>query len=210
MLRALSTRGCECHGVERKEFPNNPTSKQYQNYQGDIGEIGFDTGFFDVVILCHVLEHFENPVEALLELSRVLRHGWLLVLAVPNSSSLQARLFGADWFHLDLPRHTHHFTPDSLQACLGKTGFTVTSLHTFSLKQNPFGFIQSFENKVLCGHPNVLFSHLKQHARNRDVPSLVISFVLATLLLPIAILEYLISGMFGKGATLVVFAERDQ
>ena len=87
LLRALSTRGCECHGVERKEFPNNPTSKQYQNYQGDIGEIGFDTGFFDVVILCHVLEHFENPVEALLELSRVLRHGGLLVLAVPNSSS---------------------------------------------------------------------------------------------------------------------------
>ena len=36
-------------------------------------------------------------------------------LVVPNLASLTFRLFRREWFPLDLPRHLHHFTPDTLR-----------------------------------------------------------------------------------------------
>ena len=40
--------------------------------------------------------------------------GGALVVAVPNTASLQARAFGDRWFHLDLPRHLVHLPADAL------------------------------------------------------------------------------------------------
>ena len=42
---------------------------------------------------------------------RARRPGGVLVVAVPNATSLQARLFGDRWLALDLPRHLVHISP---------------------------------------------------------------------------------------------------
>jgi hypothetical protein len=47
---------------------------------------------------------------------------------VPNFDSWQSRRFGTNWFHLDLPRHRSHFTPDGLEALLRRTGFVPLAL----------------------------------------------------------------------------------
>ena len=71
-------------------------------------------GQFDAVTFWHVLEHLENPGEALVAAGRLLKSNGWLVVAVPDYASLQAKLFGKYWFHLDLPRHLHHFESDWL------------------------------------------------------------------------------------------------
>ena len=68
---------------------------------------------YGLVVLWHVLEHLTDP-GAVLERAR----GWLtsrgcLLVGVPNLESLQARLGGDRWFHLDSQRHLVHFTPQA-------------------------------------------------------------------------------------------------
>jgi SAM-dependent methyltransferase len=44
----------------------------------------FETGRFDSVVCCHVLEHLVNPIKALKEIFRVARGGAHIALAVPD------------------------------------------------------------------------------------------------------------------------------
>jgi SAM-dependent methyltransferase len=60
---------------------------------------------FDVITMWHVIEHLPNPWEVIAEATRKLRPGGLLVISAPNPESLQFRLFGRYWMHLDAPRH---------------------------------------------------------------------------------------------------------
>jgi ubiquinone/menaquinone biosynthesis C-methylase UbiE len=178
-------------------------------YREKLEDIVFAEGFFDAVVIWHVLEHIDDPISMIQETARILRPGGMLAVAVPNFGSLQAGIFRESWFHLDLPRHRYHFTPDTLLSCLNKNGFSVIGRHTFSLEQNPFGSIQSLYNKVMPStKPNRFYSLLK----NIQGPSSALSFLLwaalTVFVFPFALLEYLISGLLGKGATFIIYAKK--
>lgn len=71
--------------------------------------IPFDDAEFDIVYLMQVFEHLRDPNLFLKELSRVLKPGGILYLAVPNADSIWRRVFGCNWvsgwfapFHLFL------------------------------------------------------------------------------------------------------------
>ncbi len=48
--------------------------------QADICKLPFRDGMFDCVIICFVLEHLQNPLQALTELKRVLRKGGTMMV----------------------------------------------------------------------------------------------------------------------------------
>jgi len=98
------------------------------------------------VIIWHVFEHLADPRGTLEAIFRILKPGGRLVVAVPNFSSLQARLTGGAWFHLDLPRHLYQFPLSGLKTLLRRADFEVGAEHHFSLRQNPFGWVQSVLN----------------------------------------------------------------
>ena len=58
-----------------------------------------------VISLWHSLEHLREPAELLAAAAERLEPGGVLALGVPNPRSLQFRLLGARWAHLDAPRH---------------------------------------------------------------------------------------------------------
>ncbi len=58
-----------------------------------------------VVTLWHVLEHLPRPWDLLAAAAERLEPGGVLVIATPNPDSLQFRLLGARWAHVDAPRH---------------------------------------------------------------------------------------------------------
>lgn len=122
-----------------------------------LAEAGLDDACFDAVVIWHVFEHLTDPSAALQEVHRLLKPGGRLFIAVPNFASLQARIFGRHWFHLDPPRHLYHFTAQGLAEMLELSDFAIRSKHHFSLRQNPFGWIQSTLNALPGARRNSLY-----------------------------------------------------
>ena len=80
-----------------------------------------------VVRIWFVLEHVCQPGRLLVEASRALGPGGLLVVAVPNDAGwLSRRVMQSEadrfWEH---PIHLHHFPPFGLEAWLGQQGFDL-------------------------------------------------------------------------------------
>ncbi len=162
-------------------------------------------GSVDVVTLWHVLEHLDRPGPALERVGSWLRPGGGLVIGVPNLASLQARLGGDRWFHLDVPRHRVHFTPAGLEALLRSHGFTPHSVRHTLLEHNPFGMWQTLLSR-LTRHPSYVYNLLKRNAALRS-PDLAIA-VAALPALPVAAALELAAGVVGRGGTIAVVARR--
>jgi SAM-dependent methyltransferase len=163
------------------------------------------TGAFDAVTLWHVLEHVEDPGEAVAHVSSLLSPGGLLVVAVPNLSSVQARLGRERWFHLDLPRHRTHFTPAGLRLLLERHGFTIEREEQALLEHNPFGLWQTIANRA-TRTPSWLFNALKHNAPLVRTDALVTLALLP--LAPLCLLAERAFGRAGRGGTIAVVARR--
>ena len=77
---------------------------------------------FNLVLLSHVLEHFNEPVYELKRIHGMLDDGGLLYVEVPNVCS--SRGAGMSSFHL---AHLSLFYPETLVAALKEAGFEVLS-----------------------------------------------------------------------------------
>jgi 2-polyprenyl-3-methyl-5-hydroxy-6-metoxy-1,4-benzoquinol methylase len=162
-------------------------------------------GELDGVVLWHVLEHLENPAEALRTVGAWLRPGGLLLLGVPNLASLQAAIGGERWLHLDVPRHRHHFTPAGLRTLLPASGFSIESEHQMLLEHNPFGMWQAWLDRV-TSTPSYAYNLVKRNAAPtvRDlVPTLALIVAF-----PLAVVAEAIACSFGRGGTVAVVARR--
>jgi SAM-dependent methyltransferase len=62
-------------------------------------------GPYDAVVLWHAFEHLPDPFETLAAAAARLKEGGVVVIAAPNPGSLQFRLLGRWWAHVDAPRH---------------------------------------------------------------------------------------------------------
>ncbi len=70
---------------------------------------------FDVITLWHVLEHIHEMNQTLEQLLSLLsKDGWILI-AVPNSDALDAKVYKEYWAGFDLPRHLYHFVPETMK-----------------------------------------------------------------------------------------------
>lgn len=84
---------------------------------------------FDCVICSHVLEHIHEPLELLKLLSKVLKSGGTLLLAVPNSKSFVRSIMKENWRGLEAPRHL----------VIPTIGALVTALNGYGLKLEQLG-----------------------------------------------------------------------
>lgn len=105
-------------------------------------------GPYAAVVFWHALEHLPDARGALAHAARSLQSGGLLVVAVPNAASLQARLFGDRWFGLDLPRHLFHFTPDALARRCEELGLRVTCVSFARGGQVLFGWLHGLVGRL--------------------------------------------------------------
>jgi SAM-dependent methyltransferase len=97
---------------------------------GDLSTVRYPERSFDLVLMSHSLEHMYLPEKALAEARRILDDRGMLVIAVPNANSLEARLFGRWWVQWDPPRHLYHFTKQTLKRLLERIGFSVVRVRT--------------------------------------------------------------------------------
>jgi len=114
-------------------------------------------GPFDCITLWHSLEHVRDPSAILRDCKKILKPGGVLLIAVPDAGGLEARTFGARWFHLDVPRHLFHFTRKSLASVLRAAGFAGLRSWHQEFEYDLLGWSQSALNAM--GFPPNLFFH---------------------------------------------------
>jgi SAM-dependent methyltransferase len=160
-------------------------------------------GSVGAITLWHVLEHVEDPAAALSRLRDWLRPGGTLLVGVPNLDSLQARIAGPHWYHLDLPRHRTHFTAKGLATLLDRTGFTIDRTEHVLLEHNPFGLWQSAVSRVTPTQ-SWLYHALKRNAPLRAADA--VPTLLALPFLPVAAAVELAAGRAGRGGTVAILS----
>ena len=89
----------------------------------------FEAGSFQVITLWDVLEHLHSPSDTMTRVHAWLKTDGLLLLNLPDFSSLVARLMGRYWVLL-LREHIWYFTPSTMDILLEKTGFSLLNVST--------------------------------------------------------------------------------
>jgi SAM-dependent methyltransferase len=92
-----------------------------------------EPGTFDVITLWHVLEHVHAPADYLRQFRKLLAPGGMLIIAVPNPESRDARQYGPDWAAWDVPRHLWHFSPEAMRRMFLACGFAMSGMRTMPL-----------------------------------------------------------------------------
>jgi SAM-dependent methyltransferase len=86
-LKLAKDRGFDVLGIEVSERAAEFARENYDIPVLNIGimeEAGFEDRSFDVVALCHVIEHMPYPDVTLMEINRILRDKGLLLVVTPN------------------------------------------------------------------------------------------------------------------------------
>lgn len=78
---------------------------------------------FDLIILQHSLEHMQDPLLALKEAFRLLKHKRYVFIRVPVVPNFSWWKYGVDWIALDPPRHLFVPTLKGMDILCGKAGF---------------------------------------------------------------------------------------
>ena len=157
----------------------------------------------DAVTLWHVLEHLDDPQAALERVRGWMAPGGTVLVGVPNLASVQARLGGGRWFHLDVPRHRVHFTVAGIEALLRRTGFEPVRVHHVLAEHNVFGMWETLVSRV-TPTPSWLYLVLKRAVPVRAAD--LVPTVLAVPLIPLAAAMELAAGMARRGGTVAIVA----
>jgi SAM-dependent methyltransferase len=161
LLDALARRGRAAEGLERDV--RDPRMRD-----ADPWELPEDARY--AAIVCwHSLEHLREPGRALHALTARLARGGVLIVAVPNWSSLQARAFGDDWLALDLPRHLVHVPRAALLHRLRALGLVVERVSDWRGGQVAFGWAHGLVGRF-SGQPNLYDALRREEARMASQP----------------------------------------
>lgn len=96
---------------------------------GGIEVFGEESACFDVITICHVIEHLFDPVVVIRRMYELLKPGGCLWLDTPSLDSLGHQRFGDCWRDIDPPRHLVLFANRSLTKLLEDSGFKSVSRH---------------------------------------------------------------------------------
>jgi SAM-dependent methyltransferase len=195
-LRAL---GRQTTGLER-----NPERADLEAHE--ITDVG---GEWAAVVFWHTLEHLREPGAALRRAAELLLPGGVLVLALPNGDSLQARVFGDRWLALDLPRHLVHVPARTLLATLRAHGLRVERVSHWRGGQVVFGWLHGLVG-LLPGRPDLYDAIRRPPARMSGLggAARVGTLAAAVLLLPLALAGTAAELLARRGGSVYVEARR--
>lgn len=211
LLNSFLEYGCDCYGVEHLFYPKNRflNSDRIKYFVGDLESLDLKERSFDIIILWHVLEHMDNPDAVINRVFDLLSPNGLFVLAVPNFSGMDAKIFKQLWFHLNIPWHKYHFTEKFLHCLVEKNSFQIVKSTTFCLEQGIYGIIQSILN-FMRWPKNELYEAMKGiFLRGRLLPLLFQSIIAVILLMPCTLI-CLIASMRQEGSVLKLILRKNR
>ncbi|MBJ65865.1 MAG: hypothetical protein CML97_05165 [Rhodobiaceae bacterium] len=85
----------------------------------------FGENKFNGVILRSYLEHEHEPLKVLKELKKTIKKDGIIIIKVPNFSSINRIVRGKNWCGYRFPDHVNQFTPKTLRKMVDITGYKI-------------------------------------------------------------------------------------
>jgi SAM-dependent methyltransferase len=126
-LQRMRERGWHVTGMDFSPHGAGKVRARYgiEVHVGKLPHPAVPPGSFDAITMGCVLEHVHDPHALIEAAATALRPGGMLVIVVQNIDSWGFRVFGPDWWPLELPRHLLHFTPATLRRLVEQHGLEV-------------------------------------------------------------------------------------
>lgn len=199
LIDALAERGRAATGLERASTRADLRDEPIEAMDGE----------WAAVVFWHSLEHLPAPGEAIRHAARLLAPRGVVVVAVPDAGSLQARAFGDRWLHLDRPRHLVHLTATALASGLERHGLRIERVSGVRGGQVVIGWLDGLVGSLPGG------LNLYQALRRREARSVPLtrgrwaaSLAAGVVLLPVAALAATAEVALRRSGTIYVEARR--
>ncbi|MBK9285430.1 MAG: class I SAM-dependent methyltransferase [Sphingobacteriaceae bacterium] len=122
----------------------------------------------NAITLWHVLEHVTELDQTLSFFHKSLNSDGVLVIAVPNYCSYDAKYYGEYWAAYDVPRHLYHFNLNSISNLLANHGFKL--LQTKPMKFDSY-YVSLLSEKYKSGRPSLIKAFLRGFISNLKAKS---------------------------------------
>jgi len=161
-LNVLSKNGFSTVGVEPNE-----SARQHaiEKYDLDIREekeiLSFIPDSIDIITMWHVLEHVYNLEERVGQIQKIIKPDGIVVVAVPNPDSFDAKKYKEFWAAYDVPRHLYHFGQNDIKSLFDKFSFEL-------IKTLPMKFDSYYVS---------LLSEKYKYGSSRFFPALINGFI---------------------------------
>lgn len=156
-LEHLQKNGYDVLGMEPNDSARKIAQSKIGNKKVTSTELEHNDQKFDIITLWHVLEHIPNLNEIIGELKNHLTDNGVLIIAVPNHQSYDAKYYGKYWAAYDVPRHLWHFSDKSMSNLLSNFGMKIDKISPMKLdafyvsllsekyKGNKFGYFNAIK-----------------------------------------------------------------
>ncbi len=133
LINELQKSDFNCFGIE----PSHTATKRAVNkglnvIQGYFPKTSFDCKM-DVVILTHVFEHIENPIDFIEAVKAILNPGGYMLFAQTNYLGLIPKLQKENWYAWVPQHHYWHFTLQGLSSFMTAQSFELSTKEYVSL-----------------------------------------------------------------------------
>jgi SAM-dependent methyltransferase len=199
LLDALHARGRDAIGLERATTRRDVRA-------GDLDSLDER---FAAIVFWHSLEHLRDPGRALERATELVLPEGLIVVAMPNAASLQARVFGDAWLALDLPRHLVHVPAEALVGRLRALGLRIERVSYARGGQAVFGWLHGLVG-LLPGTAD-LYDAIRTRAAQQNPPptaARAAALAAAVPMLPAAMLLGSVEAALRRGGSVYVEARR--
>lgn len=125
--------------------------------RGDATRLPFRDGAFDVIVTSEVLEHIQNDVAALAELSRVLKPGGTFAATVPSWFPEKVNWMLSDEYHAPFVEggHVRIYSSTELRAKVRAAGLAVIGSHRSHGLHSPYWWLRCAVGPAREDHPLV-------------------------------------------------------
>ena len=125
--------------------------------RGDATRLPFRDGSFDVIVTSEVLEHIQDDVTALAELSRVLKPGGTFAATVPSWFPEKVNWMLSDEYHAPFVEggHVRIYSSTELRAKVRAAGLAVIGSHRSHGLHSPYWWLRCAVGPAREDHPLV-------------------------------------------------------
>lgn len=134
--------GWNAYGFEIGEKKDNFQSSIF--FRNSIEDLSLENIKFDYIRIWQVLEHVGEPDVFLHKIRQLLSEKGQVIIGIPNTNGLWAKIFGQFWFGRDVPRHLFNYNNKNIKLILEKHNFKVVKIKYQSFN----GLIGSIQNLV--------------------------------------------------------------